>query len=94
MRRLVIAVLSVVTALALLAGPAAADHDHHLITPVGRCVTIPVAHQDHAPGTSWEPGSQQGAYFHSGVHIGATDESNRVLGKGNSRVHVFGGACA
>jgi hypothetical protein len=92
MKRLLIATVSAMLALALLAGPALADHDHRLITP-GRCVTVPVGHQQHAPGESWERGSGQGAYFHSGLHIGATDASNQVLGKGNSRVRVFGGAC-
>ena len=92
MKRLLIATVSGLLALAMLAGPALADHDHHLMTP-GGCVTVPVADQDHAPQDSWEPGSGQGAYFHSGLHIGATDASNQVLGKGNSRVQVFGQAC-
>ena len=92
MKRSLIVTGSALLALALLAGPALADHDHRLLTP-GGCVTVPVGHQAHAPGESWEPGSGQGAYFHSGLHVGATDASNQVLGQGNSRVEVFGGAC-
>ena len=73
---------------AMLALPAAANHDHQLHNP-GGCTTIPVSHQDHSAGA---PGRK----FHGAAHIGSETKlvgGKYVLGKGNSVVHVAGGAC-
>lgn len=75
-------------ALGMMAGPALADHDHQVNNP-GGCHTVPVGHQAHGED---DPGKK----FHGSAHKGpATEEQDGefVLGQGNSRVSVAGGAC-
>lgn len=73
--------------LATTALPAAANHDHIIVTP-GGCHTIPVSHQAHG-------GDDPGRKFHGGAHVGAAagdavERGVATLGKGNSQVKVAG----
>ena len=91
MRRILVLISSSLLALGLVAVPAAADHDHILVNPSG-CVTIPVAHQDHA---AWDAGTHPGRKFHGAAHVGAATEGAVVagvgtLGRGNSDIEVAG----
>lgn len=90
MKRVVTLVAGAALGLGLMAGPALAHHDHQMNNPSG-CHTIPVGHQEHGAD---DPGNK----FHGAAHKGAATETNEegqdVLGKGNSRNYVAGGACA
>ena len=70
----------------ILAGalPAFAGHDHFVETPNGKCHQV-------AKGQTSINDSTHGGYhrFHANVHVGATDDGNRDLGKGHSRVNVY-----
>jgi hypothetical protein len=71
-----------------MAGPAFAGHDHFVETPNGQC------HQVAKGQTSIDDESHGGYHrFHGNVHLGATDETNRDLGKGHSPVNVYKDAC-
>ena len=82
----------------LLAGPATAEHPHHMNNGSG-CVEIPV----NAPGQIHEgnktyPDRGVGKKFHGAAHAGAAvdyddDRGYGTLGQGNSPNEVGGGAC-
>lgn len=90
MKRVVILAATGALAVGMFAGPALASHDHQLNNPSG-CHTVPVSHQDHQAS---DPGNK----FHGSAHKGPATEQNAdgdwILGQGNSRVSVDGGACA
>lgn len=86
MKRILMLVSALLLTFGLMAGPALADHDHHMENPSG-CRDIPVGHQAHGED---DPGRK----FHGAAHKGpATDEDGR-LGKGNSPNTVSGGSCS
>jgi hypothetical protein len=67
----------------VLAVPAFAGHNHFIETPNGNC------HQVAQGQTSIDDASHGGNHrFHSNVHFGATDESDRDLGMGHSPVRL------
>lgn len=68
--------------------PAFAAHDHFVETPNGNCHQV-------AKGQTAIDDPTHGGYhrFHSNVHIGATDSTNRDLGKGHSPVNVYKDGC-
>ena len=86
-RRLTTAAL-VAAMLAITASPALAGHDHFIETPNGNCHQV-------AMGQTAIADASHGGYhrFHTNVHVGATDGSNRDLGHGNSVVNVYKDAC-
>jgi hypothetical protein len=87
-RRTLTVALSAMALIVVLAVPAFAGHDHFVETPNGNC------HQVAQGQTSIDDASHGGYHrFHSNVHLGATDESNRDLGKGHSPVNVYKNAC-
>jgi len=68
----------------VMAGPAFAGHVHFIETPNGDC------HQVAKGQTSIDDATHGGYHrFHSNVHLGATDDTNRDLGKGHSPVNVW-----
>ena len=96
-KRMLTVLTALLLALGMLAGPAAADHDHKLENP-GGCVTVKVGHQDHDryDGDDNPKQHDSGRKFHGGAHVGAaTDVKDGVgtLGQGNSPVTVAGGEC-
>jgi hypothetical protein len=87
MKRSITVASSVLLLLGLLAGPAAANHDHWLRNPSG-CVRIPVGHQAHGEN---DPGLK----FQGSAHVGAavgwhTENGVGTLGHGSSPVQVEG----
>lgn len=82
--------LTLSTALLVVVGsmPAMAGHDHLVETPNGKCHQV-------AKGQTAIDDETHGGYhrFHANVHIGATDDTNRDLGKGHSMVNVYKDAC-
>lgn len=97
MKRTLFALTTTLLALAMLAGPAGAHHDHRLDNP-GGCVDIKVGHQDHS-GYDEQGGDPRGVgkKFHGGAHVGAATAKDADgvdrLGQANSRVTVMGGHC-
>ena len=86
--RRMLATAVVAALLTVPAAPVLADHDHYVATPNGGCHQV-------AAGQTAISDSDHGGYhrFHFNVHFGATDDSNRVLGKGNSVVEVYRDGC-
>lgn len=88
-RRSLVVALLVAGTMVAPAVPALATHDHHVVTPNGKCHQV-------AQGQTAIADPDHGGYhrFHVNVHLGATGEDNRVLGKGNAGVEVYKGADA
>lgn len=81
-RRASIATIAGLT-LVLAATPAAADHDHHLVTP-GTCVT------DVADGQTSKDGDEPGGHvFHGHVHMRSDSNGTRLGVLTDNRVRVF-----
>ena len=88
LRRTYTVAISAAALVAAMAGPAFAGHDHFVETPNGQC------HRVASGQTSIDDESHGGYHrFHSNVHLGATDETNRDLGNGHSAVDVYKDAC-
>lgn len=88
LRRSIAVAVMAASLLIAMAGPAFAGHDHFVETPNGQC------HQVASGQTSIDDEGHGGYHrFHSNVHLGATDETNRDLGKGHSTVNVYKDAC-
>ncbi len=88
-KRVLIAGAIAVAGLAIGATPAAADHDHYVLTPNGKC------HQVAAGQTGIADAGHGGFHkFHVNVHVGATETPDRdpnpdSLGDGKANVQVF-----
>ena len=88
LRRSFTVAVSAAALVVAMAGPAFAGHDHFVETPNAQC------HQVAKGQTSIDDASHGGYHrFHSNVHVGATDETNRDLGMGHSPVNVYKDAC-
>ena len=84
MRRTITIAAAAVLMLALGASPAAAAHDHYIVTPNGKC------HQVAAGQTSIDDPSHGGYHqFHDHVHTGAAAPDNKTLGHGRAAVEVY-----
>lgn len=87
MRRRTFVSVSALVAITALASPAAADHDHYVLTPNGAC------HQVAAGQTSISEGHGGYHRFHANVHLGATGETGTAgddaLGHGNARASLY-----
>jgi len=84
-KRVLIAGAITVAGLAIGATPAAAGHDHYVMTPNGKCHQV-------AAGQTGITDPDHGGYhrFHANVHLGATEPAeNDSLGDGNANVQVF-----
>jgi hypothetical protein len=85
-KRVLIAGAIAVAGLAIGATPAAAGHDHYVMTPNGKCHQV-------AAGQTGITDPDHGGYhrFHANVHLGATEsaENPDSLGDGNANVQVF-----
>jgi hypothetical protein len=89
MRRTVIVAAAAVFVLVISALPAAAGHDHYIVTPNGEC------RQAAAGQTSIDDPSHGGYHqFHDHVHTGAAAPDNRTLGHGHAAVEVYKAAHA
>ena len=88
-KRMVTVLTALLLALGMVAGPAAAHHAHDVNPPGPHCAS------DVGRGQTSIADSAHGGWhrFHDNVHVGATEEENKVLGKGNSRVEVGLGIC-
>jgi hypothetical protein len=87
-RRFSAVAASAAVAITVFAAPAPAGHDHYLVTPNGSC------HQVAAGQTAIADPSHGGFHrFHDNVHLGATEDDNRVLGLGNAAVEVYKNEC-
>lgn len=89
MKRMLVALTVALLTVGMLAGPAAADHAHDINPPGPHCA------EDVGRGQTSIGDPTHGGWhrFHAHVHVGATDEGNLILGKGNSRVLVGLGIC-
>ena len=84
MKRTTIVAAAAVIVLVMSALPAAAGHDHYIVTPNGEC------HQVAAGQTSIDDSSHGGHHrFHDNVHTGAAAPDNKTLGHGYAKAEVY-----
>ena len=89
MRRMFVMAVAVLSLLVMSALPAAAGHDHYIVTPNGACHQV-------APGQTSIDDPSHGGYhqFHDHVHTGAAAPDNKTLGHGHAAVEVYKAADA
>ena len=89
MKRMFVLTVAVLSLLAMSALPAAASHDHYIVTPNGEC------HQVASGQTSIDDPSHGGYHqFHDHVHTGAAAPDNKTLGHGHAAAQVYKAADA